>query len=391
MIKLIKSTFYNEEDTQKKLAQFLLSASQLSFGPECHAFEKEFAKWQKRKHCVFLNSGSSANLAMVQALLNFGKLKRGDLVGFSALTWSTNVMPIIELGLQAVPIDVELDTLNISSKKLLETLKKYPLKMVFITNLLGFCDDIDEIKKICDKRKIILIEDNCESLGSAYKEKLLGNYGLASSFSFYVGHHMSTIEGGAVCTDSERLATMLRIVRAHGWDRNLSEHRQVKIRSKYKVNSTFYSRYTFYDLGYNLRPTEINAYIGRIQIPYLKEIIKKRNENFMRMALPIYSQADRYYPIRYDQLDFLSNFAIPVICKSQKVRDELVEKCNNRIEIRPIVGGDMTTQPFFSKHMKKYAFTNPNARLVHEQGLYFGNNPELTDQEIEEIVAVFTS
>lgn len=391
MIRLIKSTYHNEKDTTKKLISFLKDAQQLSFGPQCHEFEEEFAKWQKRKHCVFLNSGSSANLAMIQALINFGKLKQGDLVGFSALTWSTNVMPIIQLGLKAVPIDVELDTLNVSSEKLLAALKKYPkMKMLFLTNLLGFCDDIDEIKRICDKKKIILLEDNCESLGTVYKGKLLGNFGLASSVSFYVGHHMSTVEGGAVCTDSERLATMLRMVRAHGWDRNLAEHRQVKIRNKYKINSTFYSRYTFYDLGYNLRPTEINAYIGRIQIPFLKEITKQRNKNFFEMAVPIYKRSDRYYPIRYDHIDFLSNFAIPVICKSQKIRDELVEKCNEKIEIRPIVGGDMTRQPFFSKYMKEFSYESPNAKLVHEQGLYFGNNPELTQKEKKLIVDVFT-
>src|SRR5438128_12457456 len=113
MIKLIKSTFYNERDTKKQICKFISSAEQLSFGPECLAFEKNFAKWQKRKHCIFLNSGSSANLAIVQALLNLGKLKIGDPVGFSALTWSTNAMPLIELGLEAVPVDVELDTLNV--------------------------------------------------------------------------------------------------------------------------------------------------------------------------------------------------------------------------------------------------------------------------------------
>lgn len=390
MIKLIKTTFYNEKDTKKKLCNFIISAGQLSFGEQCQKFEERFAKWQKRKHCIFLNSGSSANLAIIQALLNLGKIKKGDYIGFSALTWSTNSMPIIQLGLKAVPIDVELNTLNVSSQKFKETLKKYPLKMLFITNLLGFCDDLDEIKRICDKRKIILIEDNCESLGTKYKGKLLGNYGLASSFSFYVGHHMSTIEGGAICTDSEVLATMLGMVRAHGWDRNLNEKRQEKIRSRYKVNSTFYSRYTFYDLGFNLRPMETSAFIGNVQIKYLDEIIKKRKENFFKMAVPIYAQTDRYYPIKYEHLDFLSNFAVPVLCRSTEIRDKLVEKCNGRVEIRPIVGGDMTRQPFFKKYMKEIQFEDTNARKAHEQGLYFGNNPELTGKEMKEIITIFT-
>src|SRR3989339_640409 len=219
MIKLIKSTFYNEKNTKQKLCVFIKNAHMLSIGKECGKFEHNFAKYQGRKHCVFVNSGSSANLAIIQALLNLGKIKKGDAVGFSALTWSTNVMPLIELGLQPVPIDCALDTLNVSSRILLKTIQKHPIKMLFLTNLLGFCDDIDEIYRICKKKDILLIEDNCESLGSVYKGKKLGNFGLASTFSFYVGHHMSTIEGGAVVTDNEELADMLAIVRAHGWDR----------------------------------------------------------------------------------------------------------------------------------------------------------------------------
>jgi len=392
MIKLIKSTFYQEEKTKKELINFIKKAKQLSFGPECEKFERNFARYQGRKHCVMLNSGSSANLAIIQALLNLEKLKKGNLVGFSALTWSTNVMPLIQLGLSAVPIDVEIDTLNVSSRMLMKTLKKYPLKMVFLTNLLGFCDDIDKIKKICAERKIILIEDNCESMGTVYKSKKLGNFSLASTFSFYVGHHMSTVEGGAVCTDSERLAVMLRIVRAHGWDRNLSLLHQNKIREKHKINLFFYSRYTFYDLGFNLRPTEIAGFLGNVQLRYIDEIVKKRNNNFLKMTIPIYQRKDKYYPIRFSHIDFVSNFAVPVICKSQKIRSDLARRCNWKIEIRPIVGGDMTKQPFFSKYMSRYTdiLKNSNAKLIHEQGLYFGNNPELTEKEIREIVNVFT-
>lgn len=388
MIKLIKSTFHKESDTKKKLVSFISNAEVMSFGPECIKFEGLFAKWQGRKECVFVNSGSSANLAIIQALLNLGRIKQGDKVGFSALTWSTNVMPLIQLGLEVVPIDVELDTLNVSSEQLKKTLKTTDIKMLFLTNLLGFCDDIDEIKAICDERGIVLAEDNCESLGTVYKGTKLGNLGVASTFSFYVGHHMSTIEGGAVCTDDPELADMLRIVRAHGWDRNLAEKNQQKIRDKYKVNSSFYSRYTFYDLGYNLRPTEINGFIGNTQVPYLDEIVSTREKTFLKVAKTIYSQPDRFYPIRYDHIDVVSNFAFPVICKTKKIRDELVEKCNGKIEIRPIVGGDMTKQPFFSKHASA-TLMNSNAGLIHEQGLYFGNNPELTEEEITTILSVF--
>lgn len=390
MIKLIKSTFYHEEDTKNKLCEFILKADMLSIGKQCRTFEHSFARWQGRKYCLFVNSGSSANLAIIQALLNLGKIKDGDAIGFSALTWSTNVMPLIQLGLKPVPIDCELDTLNVSSKTLGVVLKKHKLKLLFITNLLGFCDDIDEIARMCKKNGIYLIEDNCESLGSIYKEKKLGNWGYASTFSFYVGHHMSTVEGGAVCTNDSQLDTMLQLVRAHGWDRNLTERKQLKIRLKHNVNETFYSRYTFYDLGYNLRTTEIQGYIGNLQLKYLNEIVSKRQTNFLDLAKSIFSKSDRYYPLRYEHMDLVSNFAVPIVCKTQKIRDELVKKCDGVVEIRPIVGGDMTKQPFYAKYLTHDSYSwIVNARLAHEQGLYFGNNPELSHTEINILKKIF--
>lgn len=391
MIKLIKSSFYNENKTKKELSDFILKSNWFSFGKYCERFEKKFATYQGRKHCIFVNSGSSANLALIQSLINLGKLKPNDKIGFSAVTWSTNVMPIMQLGLQPVPIDVELNTINVSNRTLKELLKKTNIKALFLTNLLGFCDNIDEIRKTCNKQKIILIEDNCESLGSIYKQTKLGNFGLASTFSFYVGHHMSTIEGGAICTDDEDLATMLRLVRAHGWDRNLDIKRQKAIRDKFEVNSTFYSRYTFYDLGYNLRPTEIQGFLGINQLKYINQINKKRNKNFLKISSEIYKKEDLYMRINHEHMDFISNFAVPIICRSTKIRDILVAKCAGKIEIRPIVGGNIANQLFFKKYNPSNKYPTKNADIVHEQGLYFGNNPELSTKEVREIIKVFTS
>lgn len=385
MIKLIKSSFYHEKLTKKQLVSFIKDADIVSFNKECQTFEKRFAKYQERKEAIFVNSGSSANLAIIQALLNTGKISKGDKVGFSAITWSTNVMPLIQLGLKPIPIDVELDTLNVSSEKLKETFKKHNLKMLFLTNLLGFCDDIEEISSFCNDKNILLIEDNCESLGTVYHGKKLGNFGYASTFSFYVGHHMSTIEGGMVCTDDLELATMLRIVRAHGWDRNLAIEEQKKVQEKHKINSQFYSRYTFYDLGYNLRPTEINGFLGNKQLDYLDEIIDKREKNFLKFS-KIYKNS-KYYSLKTKHLDKISNFAVPIICKDQNTRDELIKKVNGKIEIRPIVGGNMVNQPFFSKYINDdFGKTNINANLIHQNGFYFGNNPELTQKEIKLII-----
>src|SRR3989339_1649816 len=251
MIPLIKNTFLNEYETKKELADFILRTSHLSMGEKCAEFEKEFAKVQGRKHCILFNSGASSNLALLQALKNLGRLKEHDKVGFSALTWSTNVMPIIQLGMIPVPVDCQPDTLNSMAANLAETLKKVKLDAFFITNALGFAGDLAVIRELCKKNDIILIEDNCESLGTVLPEGRTGNFGVGSTFSFFVAHHMSTIEGGVACTDDDDLEEMLRIVRANGWDRNLGFARQRKLREKHAIKSEFEAKYTFYDLAYN--------------------------------------------------------------------------------------------------------------------------------------------
>lgn len=193
-----------------------------------------------------------------------------------------------------------------------------------------------------------------------------------------------------VCTDDKELAEMLGIVRAHGWDRNLRPEEKISLRKRFKKTTDFYAQYTFYDLGYNLRPTEIQGFLGNVQIKFLPEIIRKRSDNFKKISKAIYKRSDLYYPLRLGHMDFISNFAVPVICRSKKIRDELVEKCKNSIEVRPVVGGDIMNQPFFRKYSKIRA-SLPVADLIHEQGIYFGNNPELNSREIEKIIKVFTS
>lgn len=200
---------------------------------------------------------------------------------------------------------------------------------------------------------------------------------------------MSTIEGGMICTDDLELATMLRIVRAHGWDRNLAIEEQKKVQEKHKINSQFYSRYTFYDLGYNLRPTEINGFLGNKQLNYLDEIIDKREKNFLKFS-KIYKNP-KYYSLKTEHLDKISNFAVPIICKDKNTRDELIKKVDGKIEIRPIVGGNMVNQPFFDKYINDdFNETNVNANLIHQNGFYFGNNPELTQKEIKLIIDLLT-
>lgn len=371
----MKSTFFEEEQTKKELCKFIMQADRLSMDKKCKEFEKEFSKFQKRKYSVLYNSGSSANLALIQALINLDKIHVYDKVGFSAVTWATNVMPLIQLGLDPVPIDVSLKTLNVSPKELNNTLKEHDdIKAFFITNLLGFCDDLKKIKNICDKNKIILIEDNCESLGSRYKRKLLGNYGLASTFSFFVGHHLSTIEGGMVCTDDEELYKMLVMVRAHGWLRNIENF----------SSNDFYGLYTFYSLGYNFRPTEITGFLGLNQLKHMEKIIWRRNHNY-KVFLKAASKNKDIMKLDID-MDMISNFAYPLIFKDAATAKFYKKKFEPYVEIRPIVGGSILKQPFFSELAKSYRC--PNAEKIHNNGFYFANNPELNRAEIQRIMGL---
>ncbi len=383
MIKLMKSTFYHEAETKAALVDFIAKAEMLSMGEQCHLFEQGFATKQERQSAIFVGSGSAANLVLLQALLNLGRLKPGARIGFSALTWATNVMPILQLGLKPVALDCEIETLNVSPKTLQAA---GDLDAVFLTNVLGLCDDLRGIEKYCEEKNIILLEDNCESLGSKIDGRLLGNFGLASTFSFFVGHHMSTIEGGMVCTDDQELAEMVTMVRAHGWDRNISPERQRVWRKKFAVEE-FYAKYTFYDLAYNARPTEINGFIGNTQLPYWDEIVTRRADNFKRFHEAAQKNSE-IHALKTDHMDLVSNFAMPVVYRSGESFDAAREKFTAAgAEIRPVIAGDMTAQPFYKKY-EPDAKPCANSALVHRQGLYFGNNPELSEEEIQTLESV---
>jgi CDP-6-deoxy-D-xylo-4-hexulose-3-dehydrase len=378
-IPLMKSTFLGEQETKYTLCSFIQNVNKLSMGDEVSKFETSFANWQGRSHSVMVNSGSSANLVILQALLNLGRLSKGDRVGVSAVTWATNVMPVIQLGLVPVLIDVELETLNVSS----EEVRKHDIRCLFITHLLGFHGDIEVITEYCKSKDILLIEDTCESLGTDCNGKKLGNFGLASSFSTFVGHHMSTIEGGLIATDDDELNQMIRMVRAHGWDRNVTQQQRNELRSKWDIND-FYGPYTFYTLGYNVRPMELQGLIGSIQLKYVDESNENRKRSYARVFDSIVSK-DLMLPNQH-----VPAFAIPIICSTPEVRDTYVKKCREMgIETRPIVAGNMNRQPFF----KDYATETPLpvADKIHTCGFYLPNHPDLTEEEIDFLCSIFTN
>jgi CDP-6-deoxy-D-xylo-4-hexulose-3-dehydrase len=384
-IKLMDSTFYNELETKKALCDFILGSNKLSMGQEVEKWETEFRIWHERKFAIAFNSGSSANLALFQSLINMGILAPGDPIAFSCVTWATNVMPIIQMGLRPIAVDIELNTLNVSLNYFKKAHEKHRFKAFFITNLLGFCSDLPEIAKYCLDNKIYLLEDNCESLGSKIDAKLLGNFSLASTFSTFVGHHLSTIEGGFVCTDDEALKNELLMVRAHGWSRNLPKSISNELIHKNNISS-FYESYTFYRSAYNLRPTEINGFLGINQIKYLDHIISTRESNFKFINKNLLLN-ESIYKLDCSHMSTISNFAYPIIFKNKDLLNFYLEKFNKfSIEVRPIVGGNIMNQPFFRNYIYQDHDEITNGNIVHENGLYFPNNPSLGEVDFKYIL-----
>lgn len=380
----MRNAFVNEFETKSALADFVVKSDRLSMGVKCDEFERAFSQKQGAKDAVLFNSGGSANLALLQALKNLGYLKGGDRVGFSAVTWSTNVMPIIQMGLVPVAIDCDTETLNVMSDNLVERILTTDLRALFITNVLGFAGDLESIKQVCQREHIILLEDNCESLGAELPTGKAGNFGVASTFSFFVAHHLSTIEGGMVCTSDLELSEMLRIVRANGWDRNLNAGQQMKWRKRHGISSEFEAKYSFYDLGFNFRPTEVTGFLGLVQLPFLDEWVKIRRENFLRLERLV-AENDDLVLLRHDHMKAISPFAFPVVCRSKELKEKYLSRfLGTGIEVRPMVAGNMQRQPFYRKYVRD-TFDLPGADFLHDNGFYCGLYPGMIEGELQMI------
>jgi CDP-6-deoxy-D-xylo-4-hexulose-3-dehydrase len=288
------------------------------------------------------------------------------------------------MGMIPVPIDSDVSTLNVMSQNLEERLEQTNIQALFLTNVLGFTGDIDRIKTICQERSIVLIEDNCESLGTILQCGKAGNFGLGASFSFFIAHHMSTIEGGMVCTDDQEFAEMLRIVRANGWDRNLTAQQQHKWRKKFDISSEFEAKYTFYDLGFNMRPTEITGFLGQYQMQFLDENIKCRENNYLQLEKLMRINNDLVV-LNHAHIITLSGFAFPVVCKTPKLREQYLARfAGAGIEIRPMIAGNMQLQPFYKKYVKE-SYSLPGTDFLHYNSFYCGNYPELSETDMQTI------
>jgi CDP-6-deoxy-D-xylo-4-hexulose-3-dehydrase len=245
---------------------------------------------------------------------------------------------------------------------------------------------LSKIKEFCAAQGIILLEDNCEALGTELPEGKAGNFGVVGTFSFFVAHHMSTIEGGMAVTDNEDIAEMLRIVRANGWDRNLNALQQQKWRKRYGLVSEFEAKYSFYDLAYNMRPTEITGFLGLFQLRFLRENILKRQENYLRLE-KVTRQNSELLALDHSHISFLSSFAMPVVCKTPSLRKKYLEQfAGAGVEVRPMIAGNMQKQPFYRKYVD-ILVPLPSTEFIDACGFYCGNYPELTEQDLETLTS----
>ena len=383
MINLVKDTISEEEIFQ--LTDWLKTSPQLTKGKLTEKYESLWSDKIGCKYSVFVNSGSSALLISIYSLIEKGLLKRGDSVIVPALSWATDLSPVIQLGLKPILCDCNLSDLSVDLDHLQYLTVKEKPKAMLLVSVLGLVPEMDHIVNFCENNDIILIEDACESLGSSYKDRKLGNFGLMSCFSTYYGHHLSTIEGGMVCTNDEDLFNLLKSLRSHGWDRDMSHEYSEKLRKEFCINSEFESQYKFYYLGFNLRSTDLQAFLGINQLKKFDEIVDKRNKNYC-----LYREAltNCYWqPPESTEEKYISNFAYPIIHPNRDVITK--ELKNNDIASRPLICGSLGKQPFWTKNYG--ALDLKNADKINDCGFYLPNNHELKKNEIEKVNKVVKS
>lgn len=379
-ITLVKDTIdFNDINS---LIEWLKTNPRLTKSTKTIELEEKWSQWNGCKYSIFVNSGSSANLAIFYALILSGKLKNNKIV-FPCLSWVTTISPAIQLGLQPILCDTDEKTFGLDLDHFETICKTENPAAVMVVHALAFPNDMKQIQKICDKYGVIVLEDSCESVGTRIHGKKTGNFGLASSFSTYYGHHFSTIEGGFVCTDNYEFYNLIKSIRSHGWSRDLNLDEQNKLKEKYKVDN-FKNLYTFYYPGFNLRSTDLQAFIGLEQLKKLDEFCKSRYNNLILYDKLIKND---YWKINIKQFDFVSNFAYPIIHpKCNEIVRNLTE---NNIECRPLIAGSMSRQPFYYERYGKQHFKF--ADKIHDYGLYLPNNPDMSEDEIEFVCSVLNN
>jgi len=372
-----------------KMAHFALTAKKFTFGDKVKEFEHEWSRWLGAKHSLYVSSGSTANFLLVAAVMELYNLKRGDKVLLPACTWMTNVAPIIQLGLEPVFCDINITNFSFDIAEVKKLAKKHDIKMVFVTHLLGFSANNEALQEIFPNA--IIIDDICESHGCTSNDgSKRGSNSIGATFSFYFGHHMSTIEGGMISTNNTDLYDLMKIKRSHGMARE-----SIRFGDYAELHPEIDKQFLFVTDGYNFRNHEICAVLGLSQLKRLDNMIKIRNRNHSKFTRII----DNYPHLFYNIKDSVTNssFCLPFICKSKEIMLAMKETfTKNGIEYRPVVAGNLLAQPFLKDYEIDTDKKETNAALVHTQGVYVGNNHFVNDidmeflkQVVEEIDAKF--
>jgi CDP-6-deoxy-D-xylo-4-hexulose-3-dehydrase len=343
-------------------------------GEETIQFEEEWSDWLGCEYSVFVNSGSSANLLVMLSMLYSGRLRNKKVI-VPAVGWATTAAPAIQLGFEPILCDADKDDLGLDLEDFENLCKIHRPSMVVLVHVLGHASKLNDLLKICEKYDVFLIEDTCEAYGSKFVNKKLGTFGTASTFSFFYGHQMSTIEGGMVSTDDRELYNIMLSVRSHGWLRDNEEYFREKHLKKYGVAEKFEYSYFFTYPGLNVRNTDLNAFIGRGQIKKIDSFIEKRNLNYYRFVEnlkgKIWIQESNTSPV--------SALAFGVIDESRKrITDALIKE---NVECRPLICGSIQEHPFWFERYPKRDM--PMALKVHKNGFYVPCHHKLTFDEID--------
>jgi len=374
------------EGTDINAAIKVLRSKKITMGPKTRQVEAYFKDHIVKTNSLMVNSGSSANLLIFQCLINpmVKKLKPGDEVLIPAICWSTSLWPIIQSGLKVKFVDIDLSTLNIDLNDLIRKITK-KTKALMLVHALGNCTDMSKLTNICKKNKIILIEDTCEALGSTYKNKPLGTFGDFSSFSFYYSHHITSGEGGMVCTKNKKYLEILKSLRSHGWSRDLKNNKTLS-----KKHKNIDKNWIFINSGFNLRTTDINAAIGLEQLKRIKKILSIRKYNFLKIkkSLLINKKYNNQFTILDDQEHTNTAwFGIPIILNfdNKKYKQKIMSKLHRKgIMTRPIISGNFAKQPSIKLYKIKINNQLPNSDLVDKKGFFLGlHNIKISDAKLK--------
>ena len=382
-IPLISQTYGNEEIIE--VMDSLLSG-QVTMGKKVEKFEKMFAEYIGVKNAIMVNSGSSANLLVLSALVALGKLKKGDEVITPAVTWATTVFPIANLGLVPVLVDIDVTTFNLSLLSVKEAITK-KTKAIMLVHLLGRPCDMGGLQKIAKENNLLLIEDTCEAHGAEISGKKVGSFGDISTFSFYYSHHITTIEGGMVLTDDDELAETVRSMRVFGWIRELKD--KEKISKKYP---NLDPRFLFLNTGYCFRPTELQGAFGVCQLKKLDKFIEIRRENAKYWYENLKKYRNWIYLYSEDQDTKHVWFGYPILIQRQApfTRDQLVNFLESKgVETRPIMSGNMAEQPAMKTIDHKTPGPLFNSNYVSNNAFFFGNHQGIGEVQRCAIVDYF--